>query len=419
MNQVNVLLGYDPRCTFYPKATPNGVVYYYLRYYLPGNIRVSRSVGQNKKEAKRLMFEKNQSLKEGVFDDFDFQRIPESIKDHLRKPKIMLNDALERYMRATSYNRRPNTNRDTYLVLEKLIGMIPCQFIDEVKSEDVQVLAGLLKAQGLSPASVLSYLSLLNSFFNWLIEDAEVLEGRNPVSKVKKPPRSSKVRDFLIDHQTVNKLFEVDELPGRKGIPIIPLFQFLVTTGARLGEVIHAEWQDFDLNEGVWNIFPKPNCPTLDGLGWYPKWKKPRTIQLLPQALRVLRSLPVKEETWGLMNLGNDAVWKKANFVFTIRKKVEIDGLVSHRDLRINSTKRAWFKLLNQAGVLPFQIKDLRTYFNWVLVSQLGLSNKEAGAYLGNSEAVNNQHYTPVNLEAMSVKLRLNGPEMMIPQIAT
>ena len=118
------------------------------------------------------------------------------------------------------------------------------------------------------------------------------------------------------------------------------------------------------------------------------------------------------------MNLGNDAVWKKANFVFTIRKKVEIDGLVSHRDLRINSTKRAWFKLLNQAGVLPFQIKDLRTYFNWVLVSQLGLSNKEAGAYLGNSEAVNNQHYTPVNLEAMSVKLRSNGPEMILPQIA-
>ena len=26
MNQVNVLFGYDPRCTFYPKASPNGVV---------------------------------------------------------------------------------------------------------------------------------------------------------------------------------------------------------------------------------------------------------------------------------------------------------------------------------------------------------------------------------------------------------
>ena len=418
MNQVNVLLGYEPRCSFYPKPTPKGEVYYYLRYYLPGKIRVSRSVTMNKKEARRLMFEKNQSLKEGIFDDFDFERIPDSIKDQLRKPKILVKDALERYMRATSYNRRPNTNRDTYLVLEKLIGMIPSQYIDEVKSEDVQVLAGLLKAQGLSPASVLSYLNLLKTFFNWMIEDAEVLEGRNPVNKVKKPPRSSKVRDFLIDPETISKLFQVNELEGRRGIPMVSLFRFLVTTGARLGEVIHAEWQDFDLNKGVWKIFPKPNCPTSDGLGWYPKWKKPRTIELLPQALSVLRSLPVKEETWGSMNLGDTPTWKKANFVFTVRRKVEIDQVISHRDLRINSTKRAWFKFLNQAGVLPFQVKDLRTYFNWVLVSQLGLSNKEAGAYLGNSEAVNNQHYTPVSIEAMSAKLRSRDTHLILPQIA-
>ena len=199
---------------------------------------------------------------------------------------------------------------------------------------------------------------------------------------------------------------------------IVSFFRFLVTRGARLGEVIHAEWQDFDLKQVVWKIYPKPHCPTSDGLGWYPKWKKPRTLELLPQALNVLKSLSEKEETYGLMNLGDKAVWRKANFVFTIRKKVEIDGLVSHRDLRINSTKRAWFKLLNQAGVLPFQIKDLRTYFNWVLVSQLGLSSKEAGSYLGNSEAVNSQHYTPINLEAMSAKLRSKGPEMILPQIA-
>ena len=139
MNQVNVLLGYDPKSAIYPRTNSKGEVKYYLSYYLPGRIRVSRSATQNKKEARRLMFEKNQSLKEGIFDDFDFQRIPDSIKEQLRKPKIKLSDALERYMRATSYNRRPNTNRDTYLVLEKLIGMIPCQFIDEVKSEHVQV----------------------------------------------------------------------------------------------------------------------------------------------------------------------------------------------------------------------------------------------------------------------------------------
>ena len=74
--------------------------------------------------------------------------------------------------------------------------------------------------------------------------------------------------------------------------------------------------------------------------------------------------------------------------------------------------------VLQSLITIHIQIKDLRTYFNWVLVSQLGLSNKEAGSYLGNSEAVNNQLYTPVNLEAMSAKLRSKGPEMILSQIA-
>ena len=63
MNQVNVLLGYDPKSTIYPRTNAKGKVKYYLRYYLPGRIRVSRSATQNKKEARRLMFEKNQRLK--------------------------------------------------------------------------------------------------------------------------------------------------------------------------------------------------------------------------------------------------------------------------------------------------------------------------------------------------------------------
>ena len=52
-----------------------------------------------------MMFDKVQSLRLGVFDDFDLRRIPESIKSDLIKPGILLEDALERYMKATRYNR--------------------------------------------------------------------------------------------------------------------------------------------------------------------------------------------------------------------------------------------------------------------------------------------------------------------------
>ena len=94
-------------------------------------------------------------------------------------------------MKATSYNRRQRTNKDTYGVLNNLIGDLESKYIDEVKTEKVQRLTGMLLSKGLSKAPILSYLSLLKTFFNWLIDDAEVLEGRNPVSKVRKLPRTS------------------------------------------------------------------------------------------------------------------------------------------------------------------------------------------------------------------------------------
>ncbi len=105
MNERSLQFGYEPKCTYYPKKTRKGLVFYYLRYYLRGGKKVSKAVGDKKSLARKLMFEKEQNLRKGVFDAFDLERIPESIKVSLQKPRILLNEALERYMKATSYNK--------------------------------------------------------------------------------------------------------------------------------------------------------------------------------------------------------------------------------------------------------------------------------------------------------------------------
>ena len=79
-------------------------------------------------------------------------------------------------MKATSYNKRQRTNKDTYGVLNNFISSLESKYIDEVSTEKVQRLAGMLQSKGLSKATILSYLSLLKTFFNWLIDDAEVLD---------------------------------------------------------------------------------------------------------------------------------------------------------------------------------------------------------------------------------------------------
>ncbi len=53
------------------------------------------------------------------------------------------------------------------------------------------------------------------------------------------------------------------------------------------------------------------------------------------------------------------------------------------------------------------EVKDLRTYFNHTLKSKFGFSSKEAGAYIGNSEEVNNLHYTPVSFSQIRAKMGL------------
>ena len=59
-------------------------------------------------------------------------------------------------MKATSYNRKQRTNKDTYGVLNNLIGDLESKYIDEVTTEKVQRLAGMLQSKGLSKATILS-----------------------------------------------------------------------------------------------------------------------------------------------------------------------------------------------------------------------------------------------------------------------
>ena len=95
--------------------------------------------------------------------------------------------------------------------------------------------------------------------------------------------------------------------------------------------------------------------------------------------------------------------------------KIEIGGIKEERQIRIGSVKRAWGNLLEEARIPKIQIKDLRTFFNWVLISHFGLSHKEAGSYLRISEHVNYEHYSPVSLSQLSSKLK--SRTSLLPQI--
>ena len=96
-----------------------------------------------------------------------------------------------------------------------------------------------------------------------------------------------------------------------------------------------------------------------------------------------------------------------ANFIFPKCEIRSENGIRKERYTRVDNISRAWITLKRKAGIENLQLKDLRTYFNSVvLIGAYGFTNKEAGAYIGNSEAVNKQHYDAVSDGMIEIKMK-------------
>ena len=166
---------------------------------------VARPAGLTKKEAWYFKEEKESQLMQGIFDPFDLKRIPEDYRSRIERQRILLSEAIDQFMEATEFNRKEKTNRNTRYVLKQTLALLGDGYVDEVSPVMLQRLAGEFKRGGKTKATVLSYFGIIKSLFNWLIDDLEALEGKNPVSRVKMPPKSEKVRDFLVRPEDVLK----------------------------------------------------------------------------------------------------------------------------------------------------------------------------------------------------------------------
>lgn len=84
------------------------------------------------------------------------------------------------------------------------------------------------------------------------------------MNKVKIPQKTGLVRDRIPTKAEMASLNATAvEWVAKNGSPIVEIFKFISLTGARLGEVLHMEWEDFDEKTGIWTIRSKLRCPTF------------------------------------------------------------------------------------------------------------------------------------------------------------
>ena len=401
------MLGYDPRASLYKKKNAKGSSYY-INYYLPNGVRVRRLCGPNREVSLRRMRIKERELLDGIFEDFDLEKMPLERFEPQRKKRLEIIEGVELYLEMTRNKRRPRTHQFDTVKLKKHFSHFTSMgkiFLDEISHSDAQRWVNTLEASGYKESTVKSYVAMMAKVYNYFIDTSGELDLKNPFKKVFVSRKGTLTRDHLPKDEEIRRLLEA-RLPEKSGhtVPIEDIVKFAIFTGARKSEILHAEWGDFDFDQGIWSIRIKPECPTADGLGWQPKWGKPRQVYLLDGALEVLRKIkisrPLKTEGHVLIRDHFGKVTAKesydADFIFhrNVRLERNPQQVVSRR---IDNLDKAFDKLLEVAGVDGLIFKDFRKYFNHILVSRYGFSNKEASAYIGNSPEVNLRHYDPVN----------------------
>ena len=401
------MIGYDPRASLFKKKNARGFSYY-INYYLPNGVRVRRLCGPTRDVSLRRMRIKERELLDGIFEDSDLEKMPLERFEPQPKKRLGINEGVELYLEMTRNKRRPRTHYYDGLKLRKHFSYFSGRgknFLDEISHSDAQRWVNKLEASDYRESTVKSYVTMMAKVYNYFIDTSGELDMKNPFRKVFVSRKGTLTSDHLPKDEEIRRLLET-QLPEKSGhtVPIEDIVKFAIFTGARKSEILHAEWGDFDFDQGIWSIRIKPECPTADGLGWQPKWGKPRKVFLLDGALEVLKKLkisrPLKTEGHVLIRDQFGKVTAKefyeADFIFhkKMRPERKSDQVVSSR---IDNLDKAFDKLLKVAGVDGLIFKDFRKYFNHILVSRYGFSNKEASAYIGNSPEVNLRHYDPVN----------------------
>lgn len=218
-------------------------------------------------------------------------------------------------------------------------------------------------------------LAALSRIFNLAVE--QEMRTTNPCKGVRKFPEQERWRNLSTEE--VGRLLEAcDRCPHREGANAVRLLLF---TGARLQEVLKAEWKMFDLSAGVWE---KPSSHT--------KTKRLHRLELAGPSLELLRKMRSEDPEGVYLFPGRDSGGQKPR---------------ARSDL-----KRPWQWLIKEADLQNVRIHDLRrTTASFMLDQSTPLPT--IGKALGHTQIATTQRYAQLRSNAQRNALESAGLAML------
>lgn len=254
--------------------------------------------------------------------------------------------------------------------------------LGSITRHDVKEWAGEMRADGLSPATVQRYLSLLSASFVGAV-DAEILLS-NPAARLKLPMPQNTNERYLARDEAGALLAEFVPQSIERAI-----VAFLLGSGLRWGEAAGARVEQLDRATSMYRVsmtWDDANNAVKD----YPKGRRRRTVPVPVWVMREVEPL---------------VDGRRTGFIFAAG-----DVPLDYHNFR----NRVWSAATKRAGVAPFNIHACRhTYASWLI--QDGIPLEEVGLLLGHVSPLTTRRYAHL-IEANSTAVLAS---LVDPQIGT
>jgi integrase len=193
----------------------------------------------------------------------------------------------ELYLEGWARRKKRSAAEDERILRKDVIPVWKDRKAKDITRKDVRALLRGIVERG-APIAANRTLAVTRKMFNWAIGE-DIIPGDNPCKAVKAPGEETQ-RDRVLKQDEIATLWRGlgnPEIPI--SLPIRLALKFQLVTAQRKGEVINAEWAEFDLTEIVWTI---PASKSKNALA--------HRVPLSPLALAVLDEIRVmsRNSTW-------------------------------------------------------------------------------------------------------------------------
>ena len=368
----------DALAGFGVAAFPSGRKVYVAQYRQNGRSRRS-NIGEHG----RLTPDQARSLAKSILGAVESGSDPIAERKAARAVRTF-GEVAEDFLRLHVATKRKGRTKIEYgaLLRAHVLPAIGQKRILDVRRADMDRLHGRMDE---TPYQANRALALVSAIWNWAAKSGEASLADNPAMGIERYPEMGRERfltseefarlgDALAEGETVGLPWAVDETkPGAKHAPkaenrrvkldpfAVAAIRLLILTGARLREILDAQWSQVDLERGI--IF-LPDSKT---------GKKPVYLSAAAQA--VLAALPRIE--------GNRHIVAGAN-----------DG-APRADL-----KKPWAAVTRAAGLEGLRLHDLRHSFASIGAGG-GLGLPVIGKLLGHSQAATTHRYAHLDSDPM------------------